>query len=100
MSGERSRPWQVEMANTLIWRPLTFESDLPSFVYSVDKGDSWRGPASYPTKSDRPVSVRMETPVLYFYSEEETTVRVRVGFPERGNYRMVSSGSLAGERGH
>ncbi len=28
---------------TLIWRPLTFESDLPSFVYSVDKGSHWRG---------------------------------------------------------
>ncbi len=65
---------------TLIWRPLTFESDLPSFVYSVDKGSTWRG-LRYPSKSGLAVKVRMETPVLYFYSAEEANVRVRVGFP-------------------
>ncbi len=65
---------------TLVWRPLTVESDLPSFVYSVDKGDTWRG-LRYPSKSGLTVRVRMETPVLYFYSAEETTVKVRVRFP-------------------
>lgn len=65
---------------TLVWRPLSFESDLPSFVYSVDKGTTWRG-LRYPSKSGLAVKVRMETPVLYFYSGEEATVRVRVGFP-------------------
>jgi hypothetical protein len=66
---------------TLVWRPLNFESDLPSFVYSVDKGNTWRG-LRYPVKSGLAVKVRMETPVLYFYSEENATVRVRVGFPD------------------
>lgn len=66
--------------STLVWRPLTFESDLPSFVYSVDKGAAWRG-FRYPTKSNQGVKVRMETPVLYFYPGEEATVRVQVGFP-------------------
>jgi hypothetical protein len=83
---------------TLIWRPLTFESDLPSFVYSVDKGDSWRG-HRYPTKSDRAVSVRMETPVLYFYSEEEATVRVRVGFPSGVITEWYPQAHAAGDRG-
>ncbi|MCM3870323.1 MAG: hypothetical protein ND895_06445 [Pyrinomonadaceae bacterium] len=82
----------------LIWRPLTFESDLPSFVYSVDKGHSWRG-HRYPTKSNRPVSVRMETPVLYFYSKEEATVRVRVGFPSGVITEWYPQASSAGDRG-
>ncbi|HVQ36425.1 MAG TPA: hypothetical protein VMS31_02765, partial [Pyrinomonadaceae bacterium] len=60
----------------LIWRPLTVESDLPSFVYSVDKGETWRG-LRYPSKSGLAVRVRMETPVLYFYAAEEMTVAVK-----------------------
>jgi len=66
--------------SALIWRPLNVESDLPSFVYSVDKGDTWRG-LRYPSKSGLAVRVRMETPVLYFYAEEEMSVSVKVGFP-------------------
>lgn len=66
--------------SALIWRPLTVESDLPSFVYCVDKGNTWRG-LRYPSKSGMTVRVRMETPVLYFYAEEERTVAVKVGFP-------------------
>lgn len=66
--------------SALIWRPLLVESDLPSFVYSVDKGGTWRG-LRYPSKSGFAVRVRMETPVLYFYSKEETSVAVKVGFP-------------------
>jgi len=64
----------------LIWRPLTVESDLPSFVYTVDKGETWRG-LRYPSKSGLAVRVRMETPVLYFYAKEAMTVAVKVGFP-------------------
>jgi hypothetical protein len=69
-----------EDGSALIWRPLTVESDLPSFVYCVDKGDTWRG-LRYPSKSGLTVRVRMETPVLYFYAKEETNVAVKVGFP-------------------
>src|SRR5688572_20086434 len=64
----------------LIWRPLTVESDLPSFIHSVDKGNTWRG-LRYPSKSGLTVRVRMETPVLYFYTKEAMTVAVKVGFP-------------------
>ncbi len=66
--------------DALIWRPLTVESDLPSFVYSVDKGSTWRG-LRYPSKSGLAIRVRMETPVLYFYAKQETTVAVKVAFP-------------------
>lgn len=64
----------------LVWRPLSFESDLPSFVYSIDKGHAWRG-LRYPSKSGMAVTVRMETPVIYFYAKEETAITVKVGFP-------------------
>jgi hypothetical protein len=64
----------------LIWRPLSFESDLPSFIYSIDKGKSWKG-LQYQTKSGLPVRVRMETPVLYFYAKEEMTASVKIDFP-------------------
>lgn len=64
---------------SLVWRPLTLESDLPSFVHSVDKGDAWRG-LRYPSKSGIAATVRMETPVLYFYSQDEQVVDVKVNF--------------------
>jgi hypothetical protein len=85
----------------LEWRPLTTESDLPSFVYSIDRisrpPQQRTQPTSpqpqaaptprsqprelrYPTKSATPVSVRMETPVLYFYAKQETTIRVSADF--------------------
>jgi hypothetical protein len=66
--------------SALFWRPLDVESDLPAFVYSVDKGASFRR-LRYPSKSGMPVSIRMETPVLYFYAKEEMSVTVKVGFP-------------------
>jgi hypothetical protein len=66
--------------SALFWRPLEVESDLPAFVYSVDKGDTFRR-LRYPSKSGLPVVIRMETPVLYFYAKEEMSVRVKVGFP-------------------
>ena len=65
----------------LSWRPLSFESDLPGFVYSIDKGATWESSGlRYPSKSSRFVTVRMETPLLYFYAKGETDVTVKVGF--------------------
>ena len=85
----------------LEWRPLTTESDLPSFVYSIDRVSRppqqrtqptspqpqaaptprpQRRELRYPTKSATPVSVRMETPVLYFYAKQETTIKVSADF--------------------
>lgn len=66
--------------SALFWRPLDVESDLPAFVYSVDKGDTFRR-LRYPSKSGLPVSIRMETPILYFYAKEEMSVTVKVEFP-------------------
>jgi hypothetical protein len=66
--------------SALFWRPLDVESDLPAFVYSIDKGHTFRR-LRYPSKSGLPVSIRMETPVLYFYAKEEMSVTVKVGFP-------------------
>jgi len=53
------------------WLPLTGSTDLPSFVEhfrDVQFKGGLRG------------TVRMETPVLYFYSQRETTVSVDVAF--------------------
>lgn len=55
------------------WLPLTGSTDLPSFVEhfrEVSFKGGLRG------------TVRMETPVLYFYSPRETTVSVSVSFAQ------------------
>lgn len=65
----------------LEWRPLSGPSDLPKFVHSFDEGD---GGLRHPQKGkgDLRASVRMETPVLYFYSPAEMDVSVKVDFPK------------------
>jgi hypothetical protein len=55
----------------LEWRPLTASTDLPEFVEHF-------GAANF--KSGLRGTIRMETPVLYFYSPRETKVSVRVKF--------------------
>jgi hypothetical protein len=66
----------------LSWHPLR-TSELPKFVYS------WANPGL--ARFSRSLSFgkgamsslqRMETPVLYFYSEKARTVDVSVGFPQ------------------
>lgn len=53
------------------WSPLTGSTDLPGFVeHFSDPG----------LKGGLRGTVRMETPVLYFYSSKEETVSVSVGF--------------------
>src|SRR5688572_15684646 len=70
------------------WLPLGGSSDLPCFV-NVYKNLSLK---SLPRAAGQPLdyakartqllgSVRMETPVLYFYSPRSETVNVRVAFP-------------------
>jgi len=56
----------------LPWLPLTGPDDLPCFVHRREAFGYKSGLAGF---------VRMETPVLYFYSPRETTVSVRVDFP-------------------
>jgi len=53
------------------WLPLTGSTDLPSFV------EHFREVAF---KGGLRGTVRMETPVLYFYSARETTVSVNITF--------------------
>ncbi len=53
------------------WSPLTGSTDLPSFVEQFQKGGYKLGLRG---------TVRMETPVLYFYAPAEETVSVQVSF--------------------
>src|SRR5436853_2363196 len=59
----------------LEWRPLNGASDLPKFVHTMQEGVSGLRHGS--TKADLTALVRMETPVLYFYSPNETDVSVK-----------------------
>src|SRR6266571_5365253 len=63
----------------LEWRPLNGASDLPKFVHTIQNQDDGlrHGP-----KANLTAAVRMETPVLYFYSASETDVSVKVDFPK------------------
>jgi hypothetical protein len=53
------------------WSPLSGSTDLPGFVQHFHSGDYKVGLRG---------TVRMETPVLYFYSPQEATVSVKVKF--------------------
>jgi hypothetical protein len=64
----------------LEWRPLNGSTDLPGFVHTIQEGAKG---LRHPTlKADLAATVRMETPVLYFYSENEMDVSVKVDFPK------------------
>jgi hypothetical protein len=62
------------------WRPLNGASDLPKFVYTSESKEGWRGSYRDPGKG-RVAKVRMETPVIYFYTGKEMEVDVKVAFP-------------------
>lgn len=66
---------------SLEWRPLNGASDLPSFVYDMS-GLSGAGLRSGQRciKCNLEALVRMETPVIYFYADRETSVSVRLSF--------------------
>lgn len=64
----------------LDWRPLSGPSDLPKFVYTVS--DRSLGPRQVPLKQRLRGLVRMETPILYFYSDREMEINVKVAFPD------------------
>lgn len=65
----------------LEWRPLNGPSDLPKFVHTIQEGDDGLRHRSV-GKGNLTASVRMETPVLYFYSGKEMDVSVKVDFPK------------------
>lgn len=55
----------------VVWAPLEVLSDLPGFVYT-----------SKMVRKVGRATVRMETPVIYLYSEARRTVSVEVRFPD------------------
>src|SRR5262249_7366335 len=67
-----------EEGEAITWQPLLPPSDLPGFVYGM--GGSIGGGF----KRFCAGTVRMETPVVYLYSDVETEASVKVTFP-RGN---------------
>ena len=63
----------------LEWRPLNGPPDLPKFVHTIQQVDA--GLRSAP-KADLRGTERMETPVIYFYSNNEMDVSLKVDFPK------------------
>jgi hypothetical protein len=57
--------------NAIEWRTYSGPADLPCFVYSFGG-----------IKGNLSGSVRMETPVLYFYSSRNSAANVKVRFPK------------------
>lgn len=68
-----------ENGMALDWRPLAATNDLPHFVHDLADADGFRHDCS---KCDLTGKIRMETPVLYFYTDRDTDVTVRVDFPK------------------
>lgn len=63
----------------LEWRPLNGSTDLPKFVHTMQDGLGLRHVRS---KAELSALVRMETPVLYFYSNQEMNITAEVSFPK------------------
>ena len=62
-----------ESGNPVVWAPWLGPSDLPCFVEHLDGKN---------LKATLSGFVRMETPVLYFYSTRPVTLSVHVDFPQ------------------
>lgn len=87
------------------WRPLNGPSDLPGFVYDIGGLDKEAGLRhGFQCFKCDPATVRMETPVIYFYADRETTVSLSVWFAKgkltewypqaRGVYTGDTGGSI------
>jgi hypothetical protein len=84
------------------WAPWSGPADLPCFVH-------W---SSTQLKFELPGLVRMETPVIYFYAQQPTTLSVKVDFPKglvtewypeatpvRPGYELKAPAPITAERG-
>jgi hypothetical protein len=66
----------------LDWHPLQ-TTDLPKFVYNwSNPGLNRRANGPFTSKARTTSLQRMETPVIYFYSDDEMSVDVSVNFPK------------------
>ena len=65
---------------SLEWRPLNGPTDLPKFVHSTTNLNT--GLRHVNSKIELTAAVRMETPVIYFYSSREMNVSTKVDFPK------------------
>jgi hypothetical protein len=68
----------------LEWNPLNV-SELPKFVYDRNRPHADARPGQLalpPVKLGFTTLQRMETPVIYFYADQEQTVDVAVNFPQ------------------
>jgi hypothetical protein len=74
----------------LVWNPFSGPTDLPRFVHRPDPLLGYLDKRAY-----RP-TIRMETPVLYFYSGRETAVSVKVDFPRGAITEWYPQGQLTG----
>ncbi|HVY92236.1 MAG TPA: hypothetical protein VHA14_05795 [Bryobacteraceae bacterium] len=78
--------------SSLTWAPLSFTGDLPCFVHTSAK----------PFAKYNPGLVRMETPVVYFYTQQAMKASVHVDFPQGEmtewypDARVSPNASLAG----
>lgn len=68
------------------WRPVHDTSDLPGFVQTRNRNG----------KTEISGTVRMETPVIYFYSDRDTRVSVAVDFPNGQITEWYPSATLPG----
>jgi hypothetical protein len=65
---------------SLEWRPLNGASDLPKFVHSMQGPNQGLRHAN--GKAELTAAVRMETPVIYFYTNREMNISTKVEFPK------------------
>jgi hypothetical protein len=83
----------------LEWAPLLDGAPLPDFVHRVDRAPAAAGGKTPPplTKGETRGLVRMETPVIYFYSAGDMEASVRVGFPNGRITEWYPHADVAGE---
>ncbi|HVE40027.1 MAG TPA: hypothetical protein VNM14_09085 [Planctomycetota bacterium] len=74
----------------LIWNPFSGPTDLPRFVYRPDEQLGYLNKAAHNT------TIRMETPVLYFYSGRDMDVNVKVDFPRGAITEWYPQAQLTG----
>jgi hypothetical protein len=68
-----------EDGQAIEWLPLSGPSDLPCFVKTLPQSPKVWYPGGV---AGTPATVRMETPVLYFYTSKPADLRVQVWFPK------------------